>query len=45
MPPSNVAATVVVSTDNSGDVTVTPTADGASRFDLYWGDATTAQLQ
>ncbi|MGB2554442.1 MAG: hypothetical protein ACPIAB_02315, partial [Flavobacteriaceae bacterium] len=42
MPPSNVAATVVVSTDNSGDVTVTPTADGASRFDLYWGDATTA---
>ena len=41
MPPSNVAATVVVSTDNSGDVTVTPTADGASRFDLYWGDGST----
>ncbi|CAM1344969.1 PKD domain protein [Tenacibaculum amylolyticum] len=38
--PSNVAATYELTQDNSGLVTITPTADGAVRFMVYFGDNT-----
>ncbi len=38
--PSNVAAVYSITQDNSGLVTITPTAEGASSFDVYFGDAT-----
>ncbi len=39
--PTNVAATYTVTQDNSGLVTITPTADGAVSFDITFGDNTT----
>ncbi|MDC6352427.1 hypothetical protein PP178_12775 [Zeaxanthinibacter sp. PT1] len=36
--PSNVEASFDVAQDDSGAVTVTPTAAGASVFRIYWGD-------
>ncbi len=39
--PSNVAATYSVTQDNTGLVTITPTADGANGFKVYFGDGTT----
>ncbi|WP_166382281.1 PKD domain protein [Polaribacter sp. 11A2H] len=38
-PPSNVAASYNLSQDNSGLVTILPTAVGATMFDVYFGDA------
>jgi len=39
--PTGVAALINVSTDNSGDVTITPSASGAGTYDVYFGDGTT----
>ncbi|TDQ29139.1 fibronectin type III domain-containing protein [Zeaxanthinibacter enoshimensis] len=36
--PTNVEASFNVAQDDSGTVTVTPTAAGASAFRIYWGD-------
>ncbi|WP_298884296.1 PKD domain protein [uncultured Polaribacter sp.] len=38
-PPSNVAATYNLTQDNSGLVTITPTADGTTMFDVDFGDS------
>ena len=38
--PTNVAAVFSITQDNSGLVTITPTAEGGSSFDIYFGDAT-----
>lgn len=38
--PVNIAATYNISQDNSGDVTIIPSAEGATTFDVYFGDAT-----
>ena len=38
--PTNVAATYDITQDNTGSVTITPTADGASSFKVYFGDTT-----
>ena len=43
--PSNVAATFDITQDNTGVVTISPTAEAASRFDVYFGDTTTAPGQ
>ncbi|WP_237590215.1 PKD domain protein [Polaribacter sargassicola] len=39
--PTNVAAAYNIVQDNSGLVTITPTAEGANSFDVYFGDDTT----
>ena len=39
-PPSNVAAVYNLTQDNSGLVTIFPTADGATSFDIDFGDST-----
>jgi len=39
-PPVNVSAVYNVAQDNSGLVTITPIADGATSFDIYFGDTT-----
>lgn len=39
-PPSNVSATYDITQNNTGVVTITPTADGASSFEIYFGDNT-----
>ena len=39
--PSNVSAVYNITQDNTGLVTITPTADGATTFDVYFGDSTT----
>jgi hypothetical protein len=36
--PSNITAIFSISQDNSGLVTITPSADGATSFDIYFGD-------
>ena len=38
--PVNVSAVYDIAQDNSGLVTITPIADGATSFDIYYGDAT-----
>jgi hypothetical protein len=38
--PTNVMASFVVTQDNSGVVTITPTAQGAIGFNVFYGDAT-----
>ena len=38
--PENVAAVYTIAQDNTGLVTITPIADGASSFDIHFGDAT-----
>ena len=40
-PPSNVSAAYDLTQDNTGNVTITPTADGAVSFEVYFGDSTT----
>ena len=40
--PTNVSATYNITQDNSGLVTITPTAEGATYFDVHFGDATPA---
>lgn len=37
--PTNVAVQFSVTQDNTGLVTITPTADGASKFEIYFGDS------
>jgi hypothetical protein len=37
--PSNINAVFSISQDNSGLVTITPTADGATSFDIFFGDS------
>lgn len=39
--PSNVSASYNITQDNTGLVTITPNADGATEFDIHFGDATT----
>ncbi|MCH3882010.1 MULTISPECIES: hypothetical protein [Tenacibaculum] len=39
-PPSNISASYTITQDNTGLVTITPTADGATSFDVYFGDST-----
>ena len=39
--PTNVAAVYAITQDNTGLVTITPTADGAILFDVFFGDTTT----
>lgn len=36
--PSNVSATVRITQDNTGLTTITPLADGATNFEIYFGD-------
>ncbi|CAM1365799.1 surface glycan-binding lipoprotein precursor [Tenacibaculum litopenaei] len=38
--PTNVAAVYDITQDNTGLVTITPTAEGANSFKVYFGDAT-----
>ncbi|RED43171.1 hypothetical protein DFQ10_10683 [Winogradskyella eximia] len=38
--PTNVLATFTVTQDNTGLVTITPTADGATAFKVFYGDGT-----
>ena len=40
--PSNVAALYNITQDNTGSVTITPNADGAVSFEIYYGDGTVA---
>jgi hypothetical protein len=39
-PPTEVSASYAITQDNSGDVTITPTAQGAVGFNVYFGDDT-----
>jgi len=39
--PSNVSAVFNITQDNTGLVTIYPTADGATSFDIYFGDTST----
>ena len=39
--PSNVSAVFNITQDNTGLVTIFPTAEGAIYFDIYFGDTTT----
>jgi len=43
--PSNLEMLFNITQDNSGAVTITPNADGASTFDVYFGDATPDPLR
>ena len=38
--PANVAAVYNITQDNTGSVTITPNADGAVSFEIYYGDGT-----
>ncbi|QNM86719.1 hypothetical protein H9W90_06275 [Polaribacter pectinis] len=38
--PSNISSVFEITQDNTGSVTITPSADGAISFDVYFGDAT-----
>jgi hypothetical protein len=38
--PTNVSATYNVTQDNTGEVTITPTAEGANSYKVYFGDST-----
>ena len=40
--PANVAAVYNITQDNTGSVTITPNADGAVSFEIFFGDGTTA---
>lgn len=40
--PTNISAIYNITQDNTGSVTITPNADGAQSFDVYFGDSTTA---
>lgn len=43
--PTNVAATFNITQDNTGVVSITPSADGAISFDVYLGDTTTEPVK
>ena len=38
--PANISGLFTITQDNSGLVTITPNAEGATRFDVYYGDGT-----
>ncbi len=40
--PANVAAVYNITQDNTGSITITPNADGAVSFEIFFGDGTTA---
>jgi len=44
-PPTNISATYSVTQDNTGLVTITPVADGANSFKVYYGDGTTTPVE
>jgi hypothetical protein len=39
--PTAISATMVIKPDNSGTVTITPTGEGVTQFQIYYGDGTT----
>lgn len=39
--PANLTSVIDLSTDNSGNVTITPGGEGSGSFDVYYGDTTT----
>lgn len=39
--PSNIAALTTVTQDNTGNVTIIPSGEGVTRFEIYFGDGTT----
>ncbi|MBP6072357.1 MAG: PKD domain-containing protein [Flavobacterium sp.] len=39
--PTNIDATLTIKQDNSGKVTIAPTGEGFTQFNVYFGDATT----
>lgn len=43
--PTNVAASYNIKQDNTGLVTITPTADGANSFKIYLGDGTLSPVE
>jgi len=43
--PSNITALFSITQDNSGLVTITPNGDGASYFDVYFGDETVEPVE
>lgn len=43
--PANVAALIKITQDNTGVVSIMPTADGAVSFDISFGDGTASPLQ
>ncbi|MDG1245958.1 MAG: carbohydrate binding domain-containing protein [Polaribacter sp.] len=43
--PTNLEMLFNITQDNTGAATITPNADGASTFDVYFGDATTEPLR
>jgi hypothetical protein len=44
-PPSNVLAVYTISQDNTGVVILTPTAESAISFDIFFGDASTESVK
>jgi hypothetical protein len=40
--PTNLSATMLVKPDNSGTVTITPSGEGVTKFQVFFGDGTTA---
>ncbi len=45
LPPSDVTAKYTITQDNSGVVTITPSAEGATKFDVYYGDGTSSPAE
>ena len=43
--PSNIAATFNITQDNTGVVTITPSAESTIYFDIYFGDSTTEPVK
>jgi len=43
--PTNIAATFNITQDNTGVVTITPSAESAISFDIYFGDVTTEPVK
>jgi hypothetical protein len=39
--PANLTSVIDLTTDNSGNVTITPAGEGSGSFDVYFGDTTT----
>ena len=42
--PTNIAALMTIKQDNSGKVTITPTGDGVTNYQVYFGDGTVAPM-
>lgn len=43
--PTNISAAYDITQDNTGMVTITPNADGATEFDVHFGDSTTNPIR